>query len=89
MLHYTAFPGSKVSQNDCRIWNMSYKYKNICTVQLMFSYKKTQWLHMRLFKNTSTYVHQYCQLTLVTQPLNGCVIFRQYVFIHRVECVGV
>jgi hypothetical protein len=25
-LHCTAFPGSKVSQNDCRMWNISCKY---------------------------------------------------------------
>jgi hypothetical protein len=33
-LYCIAFPGSKVSQNDCtsRMWNMSYKYKNMCTV---------------------------------------------------------
>lgn len=24
-LHYIAFPGSRVSQNDCRMWNMSSK----------------------------------------------------------------
>jgi hypothetical protein len=51
---YIAFPGFKVSQNDCRMWNMSYKYKNISAVQLKFSQKKTQRLHIRLFKNTST-----------------------------------
>jgi hypothetical protein len=33
--------------------------------------KKTQWLHMRLLKNTSTYIHHYCQLMLFRQPLNG------------------
>jgi hypothetical protein len=26
--------------------------------------KKMQWLHMKLFKNTSIYTHQYCQLML-------------------------
>jgi hypothetical protein len=45
-------------------WIMSYKYKNIYTVQRKFSHKKTQWSHMRLFKTTSTYIHQHCQLTL-------------------------
>jgi hypothetical protein len=30
-----------------------------------------QYLHMRLFKNISRYIHQYCQLMLFTQPLNG------------------
>jgi hypothetical protein len=42
------------------------KIPNICTVQLKFSHKKTQWLYMRLFKNTSTYIHKYCQLMLFT-----------------------
>jgi hypothetical protein len=28
-IHYITFPGSKVSQNDCRMWNKSYKYKDI------------------------------------------------------------
>jgi hypothetical protein len=74
-LHCIAFPGSRVSQNDCRMWNMPYKYKNIGTVQLKFSHTKKQEntvvTHMRLFKNTSTYIHQYCRLTLFTQPLDG------------------
>jgi hypothetical protein len=33
-LHYITFPGSEVSQNDSRMWNKSYKYKNTYTVQL-------------------------------------------------------
>jgi hypothetical protein len=87
-LHCISFPRSRVSQNDCRMWNMSCKYKSICTVQLKFSHTKTQW-HMRLFKNTSTYVHQYYELLLFTQPLNGWDIFRHKVFINRVEWVCV
>jgi hypothetical protein len=31
-LHCIAFPESKVSENDCRTWNISYKYKNVCTI---------------------------------------------------------
>jgi hypothetical protein len=63
--HCIAFPGSKVRQNDCRMWNMSHKYKNIYTVQLKFSRKKTQWFHVRLFKNTSIYmsIQQYITST--------------------------
>jgi hypothetical protein len=38
---------------------MPYKYTNISTVQLKFSHKKTQRLHMRLFKNTSRYTYIY------------------------------
>jgi hypothetical protein len=30
-LHYITFPGSIVTQNDCRMWNKSYKYKNTYT----------------------------------------------------------
>jgi hypothetical protein len=70
-LHCIAFLGSKVSQNDCGMWNMSYKYKNIHTVQLKFSHKITQLLHLRLFKNTAIYIHPHCQLILFTLPLNG------------------
>jgi hypothetical protein len=33
--------------------------------------EKTVVTHMRLFKNTSTYIHQYCRHTLFTQPLDG------------------
>jgi hypothetical protein len=40
-LHYIASPGSRVRQNDCRMWNVSYKYKNMYTVQLKFSHKET------------------------------------------------
>jgi hypothetical protein len=29
-------------------------------IELKFSYKKTHLLHMRLFRNTSTYIHQIC-----------------------------
>jgi hypothetical protein len=36
-LHYVTFHGSKVSQNDCRMWNKSYNYKNTYTVQLKHS----------------------------------------------------
>jgi hypothetical protein len=41
-LHCIAFPGFTVTQNDYRMWNMLYKYKNICTVQLKFLHKKIQ-----------------------------------------------
>jgi hypothetical protein len=33
-LHFIAFHGYKVGQNDCGMWNMSYKYK---------TYVQTQW----------------------------------------------
>jgi hypothetical protein len=35
--NYITFPGSKVSQNDCKMWNKSYKYKNTYTVHLKHS----------------------------------------------------
>jgi hypothetical protein len=58
-LHCIAFHGSKVSQNNCRMWNMSYKCKNICAVQLTFSHKKTQEnivvIH-EVIQNTSTHI---------------------------------
>jgi hypothetical protein len=76
-LHYNAFPGSKVSQNDWMMWNMSYTYKNICTVQLKFSHKNSQKYtvvtHMAIQK--CIHIHQYCQLMLLTQPWNRRVIF--------------
>jgi hypothetical protein len=43
-VHYITFPGSIVSQNDCRMWNKSYKYKNTYTVQLKHS--KSTSIHM-------------------------------------------
>jgi hypothetical protein len=40
-LHCIAFPGSRVSRSDCRMWNMSYKYKHMySTVQLEFPHKQ-------------------------------------------------
>jgi hypothetical protein len=68
-LHFIAFPRSKVSQNDCRMWNMSYKYKNNCTVQLKFSHKKTQENTMVTDEAIQKYINT--QLILFTQPLNG------------------
>jgi hypothetical protein len=47
-LHYIPFHGLKVSQNDCRMWNMSYKYKPYVQTQWSSQTretKNTQWLH--------------------------------------------
>jgi hypothetical protein len=66
ILLYIAFPVFRVSKQDCRICNVSHKYKHTCIAQLKFSHKQTQWLHIRLFKNTSTCIHQQCQLILFT-----------------------
>jgi hypothetical protein len=57
MLHYIAFHGFRVSQNDCRMWNVSYKYKNICTVQLKFSHKKTQENTVVTYEAIKRYIH--------------------------------
>jgi hypothetical protein len=57
-----AFPGSKVSQNDCRMWNMSYKYKTICTVQLQFSHKKTQENTVVTHEAIQKYIHIYTSI---------------------------
>jgi transposase len=45
-LHYITFPGSIVSQNDCRMWNKSYKYNNTYTV------------HLKHSKNTYTHTYK-------------------------------
>jgi hypothetical protein len=44
-LYYITFHGSKVSQNDCRMWNKSYNYKNTYTVQL------------KHYESTYTHIH--------------------------------
>jgi hypothetical protein len=49
-LHYITFPGSKVSQNDCRMWNKSYRYKDTYTVQLKHS-KSTYTPELLQFSN--------------------------------------
>jgi hypothetical protein len=36
-VYYIIFPGFKVSQNDCRMWNKSYKYNDTYTVHLKHS----------------------------------------------------
>jgi hypothetical protein len=57
-LYYIAFPGSKASQNFCRVWNVSYKYKKMCTVQLKFSHEKMLVAHKAIQK----YIHVYASL---------------------------
>jgi hypothetical protein len=56
ILHYITFPGSKVSQNDCRMWNKSYKYKK----HLYSTTKAFQ-------KYIHTHINQDWQLTLCTE----------------------
>jgi hypothetical protein len=46
ILHYITLPGSKVSQNDCSMWNKSYKYNNTYTV------------HLKHSKNTHTHIYK-------------------------------
>jgi hypothetical protein len=50
-LHYTTCPGSEVRQNDCRMWNMSYKYlllhqyiHMLTTAHWVFSEHESNWL---------------------------------------------
>jgi hypothetical protein len=47
---YITFHGSKVSRNDCRMWNKPYKYKNTYTVQL--KYPKSTYTHTYINQNT-------------------------------------
>jgi hypothetical protein len=54
-LHYITFPGSKVSQNACRMWNKPYKYKDTYSTTEAFQ----KYIH--------THINQYCQLTLCIQ----------------------
>jgi hypothetical protein len=63
-LHYIAFPESKVSQNDCRMRNMSYKYRNICTVQLKLSHKKPQENTVVTHEAVETYIQVYTSILL-------------------------
>jgi hypothetical protein len=71
--YYTAFHCSP-SQNDCMMWNMSYKYKICVQHKWSFRTRKCSGYTWRYWKNTSTYVHQCCQLMLFTQALSGWVI---------------
>jgi hypothetical protein len=64
-LHFT-FHGSKVGQNDCRMWNKSYNYKNTYTVQLKHSK-----VHTYIYKSNTVNLHY------VHKPLKGWVSFRQ------------
>jgi hypothetical protein len=57
ILRCIPFPGFKVNHNDCRIWNVSYKYKNLLTVQLKFSHKKTQENKVVTHKDIQKYIH--------------------------------
>jgi hypothetical protein len=61
-LHYIAFPGSKVSRNNCRMWSMSYKYKNMCTVQVMFSHNKTPENTVVTHEGIQKYIHIYTSI---------------------------
>jgi hypothetical protein len=54
---HITFAGSRVSQNDCTMWIMSYKYKNICTVQLKLSLKKTRERTEVTHKAVQKYIH--------------------------------
>jgi hypothetical protein len=61
LLHYITLCCIALHSLDSRLIRMTVGCE-IChvntklTVQLKFSHKKTQWLHIRIFKNTSTYV---------------------------------
>jgi hypothetical protein len=46
----------KLAKMTVKMWNISYNYKNVCAVQQKLSHKTRQWLHIRLFKDTSVYV---------------------------------
>jgi hypothetical protein len=68
-LHYIAlltFPGSQISQNDCRMWNMQYKYKNMCTVQLKFSHKKPN-KTVITHKTIQKYIHIYTSTSILSK----------------------
>jgi hypothetical protein len=65
-IHYIAFPGYKVSENDCRIWNMSYKYKNMYSITEVFTQENTVITQKAIYGTPSF------QLLLFIQPLNGC-----------------
>jgi hypothetical protein len=70
-LYYITFPGSKVSQNDCRTWNKSYKYKNTlcygwnrnwkCCNDFLFKKCYAEYIcaHAQLFLNLMVYYHIY------------------------------
>jgi hypothetical protein len=84
-LHYIALyyirlhctPWIQVSGNDfrCGICHIQKHMDSVSEVFTQKKNKKKQWLHMRLFKNTSTCIHEYCELTLFTTPLSGWVSF--------------
>jgi hypothetical protein len=61
-LHCIAFPWFIVSQNHSRMWNMSYKWKTICTVQLKFTQKKTQENTVVTHEAIQKYIHIYTSI---------------------------
>jgi hypothetical protein len=49
-VYYIAFLGSKVSQNDCTMWNMPYKYKNVYYMSEVFTQENTVVTHEAIQK---------------------------------------
>jgi hypothetical protein len=65
-LHYITFPGSRVGQNDCRMWNKSYKYKNTYTVYLKLSkkYVNTQYNSFFVILKSNAHTQRFLPLHL-------------------------
>jgi hypothetical protein len=68
-LHYITCFDSEVRQNYCRMWNMSYNYKKICTVKLKFSLKKIHILQ-KLYKTEYITLQLKTLLSAVVRPGN-------------------
>jgi hypothetical protein len=64
--HYITFPGSRVSQNDCRMWNTSSKYKNVCAEHMKFSHKKIKENSVVTHKAIQKYVHPHICISTIS-----------------------
>jgi hypothetical protein len=64
---YITFPGYKFRQNDCRMWNISYKYnkKHMYSTTEMFTQESTVVTYEAIQKCIHIYIHQYCQLNAI------------------------
>jgi hypothetical protein len=86
-VHYIASPGSKVSRNDCRLWNMSYEYKSICTVQLKFSHKKTQENIVVTNEPTQKYINTVSSCYLHNLSMDKSFLVNKYSSTEQNQCV--
>jgi hypothetical protein len=89
VLHYNEFPGSWVSQMTAE-WGVSYKYTNICRVQLKFLHNKTQENTASTYMAICIYIYIYISIIIHAICRND-ESYNTYSFTKRAEwmCVKV